>query len=234
MTKTIFLDDCYSKELDAEVVGVEGSKVELDRSIFCYLGGGQLADNGTITRNGEEYRVVDVRKENGKIMNYLDREGLKAGDNVHCKLDWERRYLLMRGHTAMHVLAAIVHNRTGALISGGQIELGKCRIDFSLDEFDREKVAEYIAEANEAIKRNQPVEMYFMKRDEALKIPGMVKLATAVPPQLEMLRIVEIGDIDTQADGGTHVKNTSEIGQIEVIKIENKGKNNRRIHFTLR
>ncbi len=233
MTKTIFLEDCYSKELDAEVVSVEGSKVELDRSIFCYQGGGQLADNGTITRNSEEYKVADVRKENGKIMNYLDREGLKAGDNVHCKLDWKRRYALMRGHTAMHVLAAIVHKRTGALISGGQIELDKCRIDFSLDEFDREKVAEYIAEANEAVKRNQPVKMYFMKREEALKIPGMVKLATALPPQVDMLRIVEIGDIDTQADGGTHVANTSEIGQIEAIKVENKGKNNRRIHFRL-
>lgn len=233
MTKTVFLEDCYAKELDAEVVSIEGSKIELDKSIFCYQGGGQLADNGTIICNGKEYGVVDVRKENGRIINYLDREGLKAGDTVHCKLDWERRYALMRGHTAMHVLASIVHKRTGALISGGQIELDKCRIDFSIDEFDREKTASYIAEANEAIKRNQPVKMYFMKREEALKIPGMVKLATAVPPQVEMLRIVEIGDIDTQADGGTHVANTSEIGQIEVIKIENKGKNNRRIHFRL-
>ncbi len=233
MTKTIFLEDCYIKEIDAEVVSSEGCKAELDQSIFCYQGGGQLADNGTITSSGKDYKVVDVRKEDGKIMNYLDIEGLKAGDKVHCTLNWERRYALMRGHTAMHVLAAIVHKRTGALISGGQIDIGKCRIDFSLDEFDREKVAEYVAEANEAIERKQPVKMRLMKREEALKIPGMVKLATAVPPQVDMLRIVEIGDIDTQADGGTHVANTSEIGKIEAIKIENKGKNNRRIHFRL-
>lgn len=233
MTETIFLWDCYVKEIDAEVVSSEGSKIELDKSIFCYKGGGQLADNGTITCNGEEYKVVDVRKENGKIMHCLDREGLKRGDAVHCALDWERRYALMRGHTAMHVLAAIVHRNTGALITGGQIELDKCRIDFSLDEFDREKLDEYVAEANEAVKRNQPVKMYFMKREEALKIPGMVKLATAVPPQVDMLRIVEIGDIDTQADGGTHVANTSEIRQIQIVKVENKGKDNRRIHFRL-
>ncbi len=169
MTKTMFLKDCYLKELDAEVVSREGCKVELDQSIFCCQGGGQLADNGTISCDGEEYKVTDVRKEDGRIINYVDREGLKKGDRVHCKLDWERRYALMRGHTAMHVLAAVVHKRTGALISGGQIDLDKCRIDFSLDEFDREKVAEYVAEANEAAKRSQPVKMYFMKRDEALK-----------------------------------------------------------------
>ncbi len=233
MTKTLFLEDCYLKELDAVIVCSEECKVELDKSIFCYQGGGQLADNGILTCNGEEYRVVDVRKENGRLMHHLNREGLKKGDSVHCKLDWKRRYALMKGHTAMHVLAAIVHKRTGALISGGQIDIDKCRIDFSLDEFDREKVAEYVAEANEAAKSNQPVKMRLMKREEALKIPGMVKLANAVPPQVEMLRIVEIGDIDTQADGGTHVANTSEIGKIELIKVENKGKNNRRIHFKL-
>ena len=148
MTKTLFLEDCYLKEIDAEVASSEGCKVELDKSIFCYQGGGQLADNGTMTCDGEEYKVTDVRKENGRILNYLDREGLKKGDAVHCTLDWERRYALMRGHTAMHVLSAIVHNSTGALISGGQIGIEKSRIDFSLDEFDREKVAEYVAEAN--------------------------------------------------------------------------------------
>lgn len=233
MTKTIFLEDCYVKELDAEVVGSEGGKVELDKSIFCYQGGGQLADNGTITNNGEEYKVVDVRKENGKIMHYMDREGLKAGDKVHCTLDWQRRYALMRQHTAIHILAAVIHQKTGALITGGQIDLDKTRMDFSLENFNREAVAEYVREANEAIKRSMEIKKYWMPREEALKIPGMVKLANAAPPQVEKLRIVEIGDVDTQADGGTHVANTSEIGQIEIVKIENKGKNNRRIHFRL-
>jgi Ser-tRNA(Ala) deacylase AlaX len=233
MTNTIFLEDCYVKTIDAEIIAVEGIKIELDKSIFCYKGGGQLADNGTISVGEEKYKVVDVRKENGKIMNYIDREGLKIGDKAHCVLDWERRYILMREHTAIHILSAIINQKTGALITGGQIDLEKTRVDFSLENFDREKVDEYVKESNAAINRNMDIKMYFMNREEALKIPGMVKLANAVPPNVEQLRIVEIGDVDTQADGGTHVKNTSEIGQIEVLKIENKGKNNRRIHFKL-
>jgi len=233
MTKTIFLEDCYAKELDAEITSVEGNKVELDKSIFCYQGGGQIADNGTISVGDVQYKVVNVLKENGKIMNYMDKEGLKTGDKVHCTLDWERRYILMRQHTAIHILCAIIHQKTGALITGGQIDLEKTRVDFSLEDFDREKVAEYVKASNEAIKRNMDIKMYSMKREEALKIPGMVKLANALPPNIDQLRIVEIGDVDTQADGGTHVANTSEIGQIELLKIENKGKNNRRIQFKL-
>jgi len=234
MTQTIFLEDCYVKEIDTEVVSTEGRKVELDKSVFCYHGGGQPADNGTISANGTKYNVVDVRKENGKIMNHLDREGLKQGDKVHCILDWQRRHALMRYHTAMHILSSIVHQRTGALITGGQIDLDKSRVDFSLEDFDREKMTEYVKESNDAINRNMEVKMYFMPREEALKIPGMVKLANAVPPQVENLRIVEIGDVDKQADGGTHVGNTSEIGQIEVLEIKNKGKSNRRVYFRLK
>lgn len=233
MTETVFLNDCYVKEIDAEVVNAEGIKVELDKSVFCYHGGGQPADNGTINGEAGEFRVVDVRKEGGRIMHYLDREGLKKGDKVHCAVDWERRHALMRYHTASHILSAIVNRKAGALITGNQIELDKARFDFSLENFDREKMAEYVKEANEAIKRNMAVKMYFLPREDAMKIPGVVKLAGASPPQTERLRIVEIGDVDKQADGGTHVASTSEIGQIEIIKMENKGKNNRRVYFRL-
>ena len=224
MTETIFLTDCYLKELDANVVFADGNKIELDKSIFCYHGGGQLADNGEITANGETYKVSDVRKEDGRIINYVDREGLKQGDSVHLSLDWDRRYILMKYHTAFHVLTAVIHGQTGALITGGSIFLDKARADFSLEQFNKEQMEQFVRQANDAIATNQPVKMYFMNRGEALKIPGMVKLATAAPPNVENLRIVEIGNIDTQADGGTHVANTSEIGKIELIKTENKGK----------
>lgn len=233
MTETIFLTDCYMKELDATVVSAEENKVELDKSIFCYQGGGQPSDLGKITCNGSEYSIADVKKESGRIVNYLDKNGLKAGDNVHCVLDWERRHKLMRYHTAAHILSAIINKRTGALITGNQISTDQARFDFDLENFDREKMAEYVAEANDSIKRNQAVRMYFMPREEAIKIPGMVKLAGALPPQVTNLRIVEIGDVDTQADGGTHVKNTSEIGTIEILKMDNKGKSNRRVYFKL-
>ncbi len=166
-------------------------------------------------------------------MHYLDRPGLKAGDKVHCTIDWDRRHKLMRYHTAAHILSAIVHKETGALITGNQIAVDHARFDFDLENFDREKMAEYVKEANDAIKRNMDVKMYFLPREEAMKIPGVVKLANALPPQVQQLRIVEIGDVDTQADGGTHVRNTSEIGQIEIIKMDNKGKSNRRVYFRL-
>ncbi len=236
MTQMIFLEDCYAKEADATIIASEGSKVELDRTIFCPQGGGQPADNGKITLLGSSnsgYSVVDVKKENGRIIHYVDREGLKAGDRVRCVLDWERRYKLMRHHTAMHILAAIMHKDAGALITGNQIGTDESRIDFSLETFDREKMTEYVAAANETIKRDIAIKTYFLPREEAMKIPGIVKLAAALPPQVEKLRIVEIGDVDMQADGGTHVANTSEIGQIEISKLDNKGKDRRRIYFRL-
>ncbi len=233
-SRFVFLEDCYVKEIDAEVVSAEGNKVELDRTIFCYQGGGQPSDTGKIINsNGEEYAVADVKKESGTIINYLDREGLKKGDKVRCVLDWDRRHKLMMYHTAAHILSAIVNKRTGALITGNQIETEQARFDFNIENFDRSVIEECVKEANAAIKRRMAVKMYFLPREEALKIPGMVKLAAAVPPQVANLRIVEIGDVDTQADGGTHVANTSEIGKIEIIKMDNKGKSNRRVYFKL-
>ena len=233
MTETIFFEDCYAKECDSAVVAAEGNKVELDRTIFCYQGGGQPSDTGKITSGGEGYAVVDVKKENGTIMHYLDRPGLKSGDKVHCTIDWDRRHKLMRYHTAAHILSAIVNKKTGALITGNQIGVDQARFDFDLENFDREKMSEYVKDANDAIKRNMAVRMYFLPREEAMKITGVVKLANALPPQVQQLRIVEIGDVDTQADGGTHVGNTSEIGQIEIIRMDNKGKSNRRVYFRL-
>ena len=139
----------------------------------------------------------------------------------------------MRSHTATHILAAVMHNDAGALITGNQIDLDKTRIDFSLENFDREQIGAYIKKTNEHIQRNLDVKTYFLPKDKAMKIPGVVKLAGALPPDIAELRIVEIGDVDLQADGGTHVKNTSEIGPIELVKCENKGKSNRRVYFRL-
>ncbi len=132
MTQAIFLEDCYVKESDATVTNAEGNKIRLDKTIFCYQGGGQPSDQGKITIDDMEFSVVDVKKENGEIEHYLDKPGLKQGDKVHCKLDWERRHKLMRGHTAMHILAAIMHQKAGALIIGNQIGVDESRIDFNL------------------------------------------------------------------------------------------------------
>ena len=139
----------------------------------------------------------------------------------------------MRMHTAAHILSAVVNRETGALITGNQISHDESRVDFNLDNFNRDKMSYYIDGVNEAVRRGLEVRTYFMKREEALASPGFVKLANAMPPSLQMLRIVQIGDVDTQADGGVHVGNTREIGKVVGLKTENKGKSNRRLYFTV-
>ena len=140
----------------------------------------------------------------------------------------------MKLHTTAHLLAAIFHNKAGALITGGSIEPDKARMDFSLEDFDREKVDEYCNLANKLIQKDAPVKVSYMKREEALKIPDMVKLANKMPPEVDTLRIVEIEGIDRQADGGCHVNSLKEIGKIEILKLENKGKSNRRVYYSVR
>jgi misacylated tRNA(Ala) deacylase len=139
----------------------------------------------------------------------------------------------MRMHTSAHILSSVVNRETGALITGNQISPEESRVDFNLDDFDREKLSYYIEKVNEAVGRELDVKTYFMKREEALANPGFVKLAGAMPPSVDVLRIVEIGDVDTQADGGVHVKNTREIGKVVGLKAENKGKSNRRLYFAV-
>jgi len=230
----LYLEDSYLKECDATVVSVkDGKYVVLDRTIFYPKGGGQPWDTGKIMKEDQTYNVVYVGKFSGKVSHEVDRAGLKEGDRIHCVLDWERRYKLMRSHTAAHVVASLLCNGTGALITGNQLEEDKVRFDFSLEKFDREVLVEYIGKANEMFKKDVGVEWYELPRDEALKIPGVVKMAEAFPPDIPRLRIVEVVGIDKQADGGTHVKNLGEVGQIALLKVENKGKHNRRVYFKL-
>jgi len=231
--RTLYMVDCYLREFDAKVVEANGKYIALDNTAFYPNSGGQPNDLGKLVSNGVEYKIVYVAKVGDKISHEIDKEGIKVGDNVHGILDWQRRHTLMRMHTAAHLLSAIVHKETGGLITGNQLGVDQSRIDFSLETFDKEKVLEYIKKTNELIARNLPVRTYFLKRDEAMKIPDVVKLANALPPDAEELRIVDIGGVDVQADGGTHVLNTSEIGTIETVKTENKGKNNRRVYYTL-
>jgi len=234
MTKALYMEDAYQKECDATVVSVkDGNYVVLDQTIFYPKGGGQPCDTGQIVRGNEVYNVVYVGKFSGEISHEVDRQGLNPGDKVHCTLNWERRYRLMRSHTAAHLFASLLCNGTGALVTGNQLETDKIRFDFSLEKFNPEILQEYVAKTNELLRRNTPVKSYELPREEALKIPGVVKMAEAFPPDIPRLRIVELVEIDKQADGGTHVKNLNEVGQIKLLRTENKGKNNRRIYFEL-
>lgn len=247
MTESICLKDSYAKECESTVLTVkDGKYVVLDKTVFYARGGGQPTDTGKIIvlssevsgLAGKEFRVLNVTKSEGQIIHEMDQDaqnaGLKTGDRVKCIIDWDRRYRLMRIHTATHVLAAIMNKEEGVLISGNELGEQQSRIDFNLENPTREKIESYIAKTNEALKRNMEVKTYFLPREEALKLEGAVKLMGALPPEIKELRIVEIGDVDRQADGGTHVHNTSEVGEIELIKIDNKGKSNRRIYFRLK
>jgi len=235
--EALYLDDSYMKECDAKVESVKNGKyVVLDRTVFYPKGGGQPNDTGKIIRksDGEEFKVVFVGKFEGRISHEVDREGLKEGDEVKCFLDWERRYKLMRMHTAAHVLAGgILYKKYGAMITGNELDVDKTRFDFNLENFDRELMEKAVEEANKLLEKDAEVKTYYLPRSEAMKNPEMVKLAGALPPNIDPLRIVEIAGVDVQADGGTHVKNLKEVGKIEMIKLENKGKNNRRMYFKL-
>ncbi|MDQ1281535.1 MAG: Alanyl-tRNA editing protein [Thermoproteota archaeon] len=233
-SRALYLEDNFLRECDATVISIkDGKYVVLDQTIFYPNGGGQPYDTGKLLKNGETFNVIYVGKFSGEISHEVDRPGLTFGDRVHCILDWERRYLFMRSHTAAHVFASQLCLGTGALVTGNQLEVDKIRFDFSLEKFDREILEEYIEKANELFKQDIPVKSYILSRGEALNIPGIIKMAEAFPPDIPNLRVVEIVGVDRQADGGTHVKSLKEVGQIVLLKAENKGKQNRRVYFKL-
>jgi Ser-tRNA(Ala) deacylase AlaX len=234
MTELLYMDDCYLKEFDAKVVVVNGILVELDRTAFYPLGGGVASDTGKLIFSGEEFSVKSVVKMSGRPMHEIGENGLKPGDAVHGVIDWNRRHKLMRMHTAAHLLSGVFYHEGGILITGNQIDVEQSRMDFNLENFDKEKIMQFAQKANELIQKDLAIKIYYMQRDEALKDPGMVKLAEVLPPNVPNLRIVEIVNFDRQPDGGCHVKSLMEIGEIEIIKLENKGKNNRRLYYKLK
>jgi Ser-tRNA(Ala) deacylase AlaX len=236
MQNALYLDDSYLRACSSKVVSLKDSKcVALSQTVFFPCGGGVPWDTGKIVRpsDGAEFQVVAVTKSEGSIWHELSKPGLNGGDEVECRLDWDRRYLLMRMHTAGHVLAAIMYGKSGLLITGNQIGLDKTRFDFSMENFDKVAFQSLVDEANAALARNLEVSVSYLPRDEAMKVPGAVKLAAALPPDVKELRMVRIGEVDNQADGGPHVKNTSEVGKIIFLGAENKGKSNRRIYYSL-
>lgn len=226
------MNDSYMKECEATVTEITEKGIILNKTIFYPQGGGQPSDIGKIIFNNKEYDISKVKKENGKIVHYCEHD-LSPNDNIRLVIDWDRRYKLMRMHTAAHVISTLFFKKTGALITGNQLDIDKSRIDFNIENFDKEKMMTIVEEANQAMKQGHEVTVSYMLREEALKDPELVKLASVLPPAVKELRIVKIGNLDRQADGGTHVKNTTEVGDIKVISMDNKGKANRRLYYTL-
>jgi misacylated tRNA(Ala) deacylase len=230
--KDMYLEDSYLWAFDATVVDASNERVILDKTAFYPQSGGQPADAGDLIRGSERFSVVGVEPGELGIVHMLDRSGLLPGDRVSGRIDGDRRYKFMRSHTACHILSAVIFKETGAKITGNQIEITRSRVDFSLESFDKAKMNEYVNRANDIINEKHPVTTKIIPRSEALAIADLVRLAMSVPDR-EMIRVVEIEGVDRQACGGTHVRNTGEVGRIKMIKAENKGKANRRVYFSL-
>lgn len=235
-TQLLYLYDSYRKDFKAKVIDINEKEVILDKTIFHPLTGGITNDIGFLFKDKDKYKVIDVKLdlETNNVIHILESESnFSIGDDIEGIIDWNRRYKLMRLHTAAHIISSIMYKDYGALITGGHIDENYAKDDFSLEKFDKAIFEEAIRKANEIVKKEKEVKIYFLKREEALKIPGIIKLAEKMPPEIEKLRIVEIPEVDIQADGGPHVKNTKEIGEIILFKIENKGKNKKRIYYNV-
>jgi len=233
-TKLLYQDDSYLREAEAEVIDSSPGRAVLDRTVIHPRSGGLVSDTGKLIAGDREFKIIEAVEEGGEVYHILSEPTLlERGSKVKVILDWERRYRIMRAHTALHVLISIFNRTAGALVTGNQVTEDISRVDLNLEKPDRDLVLSVISEANRILKEGHRVKIYYLSRDEAMKIEGIVKLAKAMPPDVEKLRIVEIEGVDIQADGGPHVSNTSEVGEIAFIKLENKGKNNRRIYFRL-
>ncbi|MBC7091491.1 MAG: alanyl-tRNA editing protein [Nitrososphaeria archaeon] len=233
MTNLLYMDDSYMKEFEAKVLEIFGEEVVLDQTAFYPRGGGLPEDTGVIVKGQETYLVDRVRKEVDKVFHHVCSTGLHVGDMVRGVIDWERRYTIMRMHTGLHALASVFNRKTGALITGNQVGTDISRLDVNIERFDRMLIEEVFLETNEELSKNRNIKIYYLSREDAFKIPGIVKLAEVMPPNIEKLRIVEIEGLDVQADGGPHVSNTREVGILKLVRVENKGKNNRRVYFSL-
>jgi misacylated tRNA(Ala) deacylase len=230
-TELLFRDDSYLRASPAEIVAVERGMVQLDRTVFYPLGGGQPGDRGTLTaEDGRIFRVTDTKKGEGpsSVIHLVEGEGLLAGQRVTAAIDWDYRYRLMRLHTALHLLCAVV---PGA-VTGGQISDGKARLDFDVDAASLDK-DEITAKLNALIAAGHAVQPRWISDEELADRPELVRTMSVKPPSgFGRVRLLNIAGVDLQPCGGTHVKNTAEIGNLAVTKIENKGRQNRRVNIS--
>jgi misacylated tRNA(Ala) deacylase len=236
VTEELFLGDSYLREFEAVVVELSGREVILDRTAFYPGGGGQPPDRGTLGIGPVHASVVDARREGRQVIHVLDNPIPDTVRELEGSLDWERRYGHMRHHTALHVLSGVIWRNFGAKVTGGQMRSDRARMDFSFpEEWTTGVVGEIERLTNEALAEERPVKVYELPREVALENPDLIRTqVNLVPERVSMIRIVEIEGIDTQADGGTHVANTGEVGEIEITGHKSKGRQNKRVEFVLR
>ena len=230
ITSEIFRDDPYKKECEAKILDSGDNWIILDQTVFYAEGGGQLGDTGLIKAGQQEIQIENTIKENDLIKHIFNSKfDFEIGYNVTCIIDWDRRYKLMKMHTSLHLLCSLVN----AKVTGGSVGDGKGRLDFNLDfKPNKEELKDNL---NDLIQGNHDITISWISAQELDKNPNLVKTMSVLPPRTNgSIRMVRIGDnIDYQPCGGTHVKNTSEIGLVEINKVENKGKLNKRVAISL-
>ena len=234
MTDLVYLRDAYLTDFDATVVAVDGLRVELDRTLLYPTGGGQAHDTGGLTWNGGGAAVVEVRKDGEQVWHRL-ADGSAApsvGATVRGTVDWPRRHQMMRTHTALHVLCGVIWNRWGVSVTGGNMEPLSARMDFEFDPLPEGFAADVEAAVNAELQADRPIEVSFLPSAAAQTDPELIRTkVNMIPAHVSEIRVVDIVGLDKQADGGTHVRSTGEVGRIRVVKTESKGKGNKRIRI---
>jgi misacylated tRNA(Ala) deacylase len=235
MTEELYLKDSYTKEFEARVIKLEGREVILDRTAFYPGGGGQPPDKGSLGIGPIKTSVVDVRREGGEVVHVMDRSIPNTVRDLRGALEWGRRFAHMRYHTALHVLSGVIWRNFDARVTGGQMRADRARMDFSFPgEWTADIVGEIERLTNDALAEERPVRVYELEREKALATPDLIRTqVNLVPERVRRIRIVEIQGLDTQADGGTHVANTREVGRIDITGHKSKGRKNKRIEFVL-
>ncbi len=233
-TELLFLDDADAREMIATVVEVRPDAVALDRTVFYPTGGGQPHDTGRLRWGNASVEVVDVAKEGAVVWHRLDGPIPDVGSSVSAELDWGRRHALMRTHTALHILCGVIWNEWGRSVTGGNMEPLAARMDFEFDPLPDgfgPRVEELV---NAEIAAARPIEVSYLERDVAVTDADLIRTkVNLIPESVTRIRVVDIVGLDKQADGGTHVSNTSQVGRFEVVKTESKGKGNKRVRMRL-
>ncbi len=235
MTDELAARDAYLRVAEGSVEEISDGGIVLDRSVFYARGGGQPGDIGRISWDGGSLEVTDTIRRGGKIIHLTASQRLPdPGTPVEGVIDWDRRYRIMRTHTALHALSGVVFRDYGAKVTGGNMEDGSARMDFELDEMSQEFGQIVERTLNQELVKGYPTEIQLMARETALQDPDLIRTkVNLIPEWVSEIRVVDIVGLDRQADGGTHVASTLEVGTVRVVKTESKGRANKRMRIEL-